>query len=230
MVGTLVNTGTILAGSLIGTLLKKGIKPKYQEALFNAMGLSATMLGINATVSNMPKSNYPVLFIVSLSLGSLFGHILDIQKQFDRLVDRFKGEKEGQRLCEGLSTGILLYCIGTLSILGPVQSALQGDNTYLFTNATLDFVTSMALSSTYGIGMTLAAPVLFLWQGGIYLLTTLCGSIITTDIMTELSIVGGILIASSGLSILKIKNFNTLNMLPSLFIPVIYLSVVRLFV
>ena len=230
MVGTLVNTGTILAGSLIGTLLKKGIKPKYQEALFNAMGLSATMLGINATVSNMPKSNYPVLFIVSLSLGSLFGHILDIQKQFDRLVDRFKGEKEGQRLSEGLSTGTLLYCIGTLSILGPVQSALQGDNTYLFTNATLDFVTSMALSSTYGIGMTLAAPVLFLWQGGIYLLTTLCDSIITTDIMTELSIVGGILIASSGLSILKIKNFNTLNMLPSLFIPVIYLSVVRLFV
>ena len=230
MVGTLVNTGTILAGSLIGTLLKKGIKPKYQEALFTAMGLSATMLGINATVSNMPKSNYPVLFIVSLALGSLLGHILDIQKQFDRLVDRFKGEKEGQRLCEGLSTGILLYCIGTLSILGPVQSALQGDNTYLFTNATLDFVTSMALSSTYGIGMTLAAPVLFLWQGGIYLLTTLCGSIITTDIMTELSIVGGILIASSGLSILKIKNFNTLNMLPSLFIPVIYLSVVRLFV
>lgn len=230
MVGTLVNTGTILAGSLIGTLLKKGIKPKYQESLFNAMGLSATMLGINATVSNMPKSNYPVLFIVSLALGSLFGHILDIQKQFDRLVDRFKGEKEGQRLSEGLSTGILLYCIGTLSILGPVQSALQGDNTYLFTNATLDFVTSMALSSTYGIGMTLAAPVLFLWQGGIYLLTTLCGSIITTDIMTELSIVGGILIASSGLSILKIKNFNTLNMLPSLFIPVIYLSVVRLFV
>ena len=100
MVGTLVNTGTILAGSLIGTLLKKGIKPKYQEALFNAMGLSATMLGINATVSNMPKSNYPVLFIVSLALGSLFGHILDIQKQFDRLVDRFKGEKEGQKVVE----------------------------------------------------------------------------------------------------------------------------------
>lgn len=230
MVGTLVNTATILAGSLIGTLLKKGIKPKYQEALFNAMGLSATMLGINATVSNMSKSNYPVLFIVSLALGSLIGYILDIQKQFDRLVDKFKGKKEGQRLSEGLSTGILLYCIGTLSILGPVQSALQGDNTYLFTNATLDFVTSMALSSTYGIGMTLAAPVLFLWQGGIYLLTTLCGSIITTDIMTELSIVGGILIASSGLSILKIKNLNTLNMLPSLFIPIIYLSIIKLFI
>ncbi len=225
MLGTLVNTGTILAGSIVGTLLKKGIKLKYQEALFNAMGLAATMLGINATVSNMSKSNYPVLFIVSLALGSLLGYILDLQKHFDRLVDRFKGEKSGSRLSEGLSTGILLYCIGTLSILGSVQSALQGDNTYLFTNATLDFVTSMALASAYGIGMALAAPVLFLWQGGIYLLTLLCGSVISADMMTELSIVGGILIASSGLSILKIKDFSALNMLPSLFIPVIYLLI-----
>lgn len=226
MLGTLVNTATILAGSVVGTLLKKGINTKYQQALFNAMGLAATMLGINATVTNMPKSNYPVLFIVSLALGSLLGYILDLQKQFDKLIDRFKGENSGSSLSEGLSTGILLYCIGTLSILGPVQSALQGDNTYLFTNATLDFVTSMALASTYGIGMALAAPVLFLWQGSIYLLTLLCGSVITADIMTELSIVGGILITSSGLSILKIKNLYPLNMLPSLFIPVIYLLVV----
>lgn len=229
MLGTLVNTATILAGSVVGTLLKKGINTKYQQALFNAMGLAATMLGINATVTNMPKSNYPVLFIVSLALGSLLGYILDLQKRFDKLIDRFKGENSGSSLSEGLSTGILLYCIGTLSILGPVQSALQGDNTYLFTNATLDFVTSMALSSTYGIGMALAAPVLFLWQGSIYLLTLLCGSVITADIMTELSIVGGILIASSGLSILKIKNLYPLNMLPSLFIPVIYLLVVGVF-
>ncbi|MEF2919252.1 MAG: DUF554 domain-containing protein [Acutalibacteraceae bacterium] len=229
MLGTLVNTATILAGSVVGTLLKKGINTKYQQALFNAMGLAATMLGINATVTNMPKSNYPVLFIVSLALGSLLGYILDLQKQFDKLIDRFKGENSGSSLSEGLSTGILLYCIGTLSILGPVQSALQGDNTYLFTNATLDFVTSMALASTYGIGMALAAPVLFLWQGSIYLLTLLCGSVITADIMTELSIVGGILITSSGLSILKIKNLYPLNMLPSLFIPVIYLLVVGVF-
>lgn len=229
MLGTLVNTATILAGSVVGTLLKKGISTKYQQALFNAMGLAATMLGINATVTNMPKSNYPVLFIVSLALGSLLGYILDLQKQFDKLIDRFKGENSGSSLSEGLSTGILLYCIGTLSILGPVQSALQGDNTYLFTNATLDFVTSMALASTYGIGMALAAPVLFLWQGSIYLLTLLCGSVVTADIMTELSIVGGILITSSGLSILKIKNLYPLNMLPSLFIPVIYLLVVGVF-
>ena len=227
MLGTIVNTCTIIAGSTIGSVLKKGIKPKYQEALFNSMGLAATMLGINAVVSNMPNSNYPVLFIVSLALGSLIGHIIDINDKFDKFVGRFK--KGDFRLSEGLSTGILLYCIGTLSILGPVQSALQGDNTYLFTNATLDLVTSMVLASTYGFGMILAAPVLFCWQGAIYLLAWKCGAFITPDMMTELSIVGGILIASSGLSILKIKEFKALNMLPSLFIPIVFLLLKGLF-
>jgi len=122
-----------------------------------------------------------------------------------------------------LSTGILLYCIGTLSILGPVMSAIYGDNTYLFTNATLDLVTSMVFASTYGIGMILAAPILFVWQGSIYLIAHfLSGSFFSNDLVRELSIVGGILIASSGISILKIKDCKTLNMLPALFVPILF--------
>ena len=165
MLGTIVNTGTILVGSMLGSVLRKGVKEKYQNALYTAMGLAATALGINAVVSNMPKSNYPVLFIVSLAVGSLLGTILDLDGRFQGMV----GKHSKSNLGQGLSTGILLYCIGTLSILGPVMSALYGDNTYLFTNATLDFVTSTVLASTYGIGMAFAAPVLFCWQGAIYL-------------------------------------------------------------
>lgn len=161
MIGTIVNTGTILAGSLLGSLLRKGIQEKYRNALYTAMGLAATGLGINAVVQNMPNSTFPVLFILSLALGSFLGTVLNLDGGFQRLTARFSSGNLGQ----GLSTGILLFCIGTLSILGPIQSALYGDNTYLFTNATLDFVTSMVLASTYGIGMALAAPVLFLWQG-----------------------------------------------------------------
>mgnify|MGYP003379838427 FL=1 len=166
MIGTIVNTGTILAGSLLGSSLRKGIKEKYQEALYTAMGLAATALGINAVVTNMAKSRYPVLFIASLAIGSLIGAVLDIDAKFQGLVGRYSRSNLG----EGLSTGILLYCIGTLSILGPVMSALHGDHTYLFTNAALDFVTSAVLASTYGIGMAFAAPVLFVWQGAIYLI------------------------------------------------------------
>lgn len=222
MLGTIVNTGTILAGSLLGSVLRKGVKEKYQDALYTAMGLAAVGLGINAVVTNMGKSNYPVLFIVSLALGSLIGTVLDIDAKFQGLVGRYSRSKLGQ----GLSTGLLLYCIGTLSIMGPVMSALHGDHTYLFTNATLDFVTSTVLASTYGIGMALAAPVLFCWQGAIYLIASnLSGTFFSEEMVAELCLVGGFLIASSGLGILKIKDCKALNMLPSLAVPVIFFVV-----
>lgn len=224
MIGTIVNTSTILVGSLLGSLLKKGIKEEYQEALFRAMGLAAVGLGLNAVVQNMQNSAFSVLFIISLAAGSLLGTFLKIDDRFQGLTGRFSGN----RLGEGLSTGILLYCIGTLSILGPVQSALYQDHTYLFTNATLDFVTSTALSSAYGIGMALAAPVLFVWQGSIYLLARLFGAFLIPEMMTEISIVGGFLIAASGLGMLKIKDCKPLNMLPALFVPVIWFGIQRL--
>ncbi len=219
MLGTIVNTTTIVIGSVVGSLIQKGIKEEYKETLFNAMGLAATGLGINAVVQNMPKSNYPVLFIVALALGSLIGTILDVHGSFHRLVSKFS--KKG-KFAEGLSTGILLFCIGTLSILGPINSALYGDNTYLFTNATLDLVTSCVLASAYGIGMVISAGVLFCWQGIIFVLATMLGNFMSADLMCEISIVGGFLIASSGLSILKIKDLKTINMLPCLLVPVLF--------
>lgn len=218
MLGTIVNVCTIVIGSVIGSVFKKGIKEKQQAALYTAMGLAATGLGINAVVQNMPNSQYPVLFIASLALGSLLGTIIDIDAKFQNLTNRFSA---GQ-LSKGLSTGILLFCIGTLSILGPIQSALYQDYTYLFTNATLDLITSMVLASTYGIGIALCAVVLFCWQGSIYFLALLLGNFMSTEMMTELSIVGGFLIASSGLSILNIKDCKTMNMLPSLLIPIVF--------
>lgn len=226
MIGTIVNTGTILAGSALGGLLRKGIKDKYRDALYNAMGLAAVGIGLNAICKNMPESRYPVLFIVALALGSLLGYILDLEERFNRLTAKFSKSNLGQ----GLSTGILMYCIGTLSILGPINSALYGDNTYLFTNATLDLVTSMALASTYGFGMMIAAGVLFCWQGGIYLCASwLAPVLLEGGLMTELSVVGGFLICASGFGILKIKDMKTLNMLPSLLVPPLFFAIKALF-
>ena len=219
MVGTLVNTGCIIAGSVIGSVLKRGIRPQYQDSLYAAMGICSLALGVNACVRNIPNSAYPVLFIVSIALGSLIGAGLNLSDRFNRLVNRKSADG---RLGEGLTTGVLLFCIGTFSILGPMQSALQGDNTYLYTNATLDFITSAVLASTYGIGMIWAAPVLFCWQGMFYLIAKISESAINTDLMTELQIIGGALIMASGLSILKIKDCKTLNMIPSLLMPVLF--------
>ena len=224
MIGTIVNTATILTGSIIGSLLKKGIKDKYTKCLMNAMGLAATGIGINSVVQNMPNSKYPVLFIVSLAVGSLLGNIIDLDKRFNSLAEK-KGKSE---LGKGLGAAILLFCIGSLSILGPINSALNNDHTYLFTNATLDLVTSMVLASTYGIGIAFAAPVLFCWQGSIYLLAKLLGEFMSPELMCEISVVGGFLIASSGLAILNIKNLKTLNMLPALLIPPVWFVIMWL--
>ena len=163
---------------------------------------------------------------MSLAVGSLVGTVLDLDGRFMRLSAGISKSNLG----EGLGTEILLYCIGTLSIFGPVMSAIYGDHTYLFTNAALDFVTSTVLASTYGIGMALAAPVLFCWQGAIYLTAKyLSASFFSEELLTELSIAGGILIAASGIGILKIKDCKTMNLLPSLAVPILFFVGKRLF-
>lgn len=220
MLGTIVNVCTILAGSVIGSVVRKGIKEEYSGALFTAMGLAAVALGINSIVGNMPNSQYPVLFIISLAAGSLVGTILNIDGRFQSLTGKFGSSQ----LSQGLSTAVLLFCIGTLSILGPIQSALYNDHTFLLTNATLDFVTSMVLASTYGIGIALSAIVLFLWQGSIYVCAGFLAPFLSAELMTEISIIGGILIASSGIGILGLKDCKTLNMLPALLVPPIWFA------
>lgn len=220
MLGTIVNVTTILTGSVIGSFVSRGIDEKYKKALFDGLGLATVGLGANAFVSNMPKTSYPVLFIASIALGTVVGTRLDIDGRFHRLLDRAKSGNS--KLAEGLSTAILLFCIGTLSILGPVESRLNGNNTYLFTNATLDFVSSIILSSAYGIGIALAALVLFCWQGSIYLFAGFIAPYMTPPLLGEISVLGGIFLMSSGLGILQIRDCKTLNMLPALLVPPVF--------
>ena len=226
MVGTIVNVGCILSGSIIGSFVSRGIDEKYKTALFDALGLATVGLGVNAFVSNMPKSEYPVLFIASLAIGTVLGTWLDLNGKFQGLLRKAKG---GSKLAEGLSTAILLFCIGTLSILGPIESRLNGNNTYLFTNATLDFVSSIILSSAYGIGIAIAALVLFCWQGSIYAFAGLIAPYMTPQLMAEVSILGGVFLMSSGLGILQIRDCKTLNMLPALLVPPVFMAIWKLF-
>ena len=220
MLGTIVNTCCIIIGSAAGSVLHTKINERLQTALYNAMGLVTLALGARMCVVNLNKSEYPVLFIVSIALGAAIGMWIDIAGRIDRYANRHNAS----RLAQGLTTSCLLYCIGTLSIVGPVLSAVYGDNTFLFTNATLDLVTATIFGATYGIGMIWGALVLFLWQGSIYLIAYLLnsGDVIPEALMVEISIVGGLLLLSSGLAILNIKDCKTINMLPALLIPIIF--------
>lgn len=222
MFGTIFNTMMIIVGSLVGSIFKKGIKDEYHNILMQAMGLVAMGLGINALVQHLPSSKYPVLFIVSLAVGGLLGQRLDLESKFNALVNKYsKGN-----VAEGLSTAVLLFCFGTLSILGPIEAALKGDYTYLLTNGMLDGITSIVLASTFGIAIAIAGIVLFVWQSSIYLIALLLQNSINNDLLNEVTIVGGILILASALSILGIKKCNTLNLLPSLIIsPILFLII-----
>lgn len=222
MIGIITNTVCIIVGTIVGSLLHRGIKEKYKSTLYTGLGLASLAIGLNATITHFGQSRYPVLFIVAIVLGGIIGTRLDIDGRFHRAVNRHSKRGQANNLGEGLSLAILLYCIGPLSMLGPVISALKGDNTFLFTNSTLDLVSSTVFASTYGFGMILAAPVLFCWQGLFYLITQLSSSAISDALMAELLIIGGLLITASGLSLLKLKDCKTLNLLPALLVPVVW--------
>ena len=235
MLGTIVNTSTILVGGAFGAIVRDGIGEKYKSAMFNALGLACLVLGMNASLPNMAKSEYPVMFILSLAIGAVIGTKLNLSGRIDRLNAKLNAKqgKENNSL-NGLVTGILLYTIGTFSIVGPVLSCLspsQGwafsepGNTYLYTNATLDLVTSAVLAASYGWIMLLAAPVLFCWQGMFYAIAYFFGEAMPEPMRVELSIVGGVLIVSSGISILGIKDCKTVNLLPSLLVPVAFYAI-----
>lgn len=239
MLGTIVNTTTILVGGVFGAIVREGIGEKYKSAMFNALGLACLVLGVNAALPNMAKSEYPVMFILSLAIGGIIGTKLDLAGRIDRLNAKLNARsgKENNSL-NGLVTGILLYCIGTFSIVGPVLSCLspsqgwafsEAGNTYLYTNATLDLVTSAVLAASYGWIMLLAAPVLFCWQGMFYAIAYFFGGAMPEPMRTELSIVGGVLIVSSGLGILGIKDCKTVNLLPSLLVPVVFYLIKGIF-
>lgn len=224
MIGTIVNTATIVVGTIVGAVLKKGIKETYRNALFTGLGLCTLVLGANACISRLGGSDYPVLFILSIAVGGLVGTALRI----DDRVKKYAEKHAGTELARGLTTGCMLYCIGTFSMVGPMLSALNGDNTFLYTNATLDIVTSCVLAATYGIGMLLAAPVLFLWQGMFYCLALLAQGVISQEVTNEISIVGGVLILSTGFSLLDIKDLKTLDFLPSLLVPPLFFGLKHL--
>ena len=219
MIGTIFNVIMIIIGSTIGSLFNKGIKKEYHDVLMTAMGLVAFAIGVNAIVQYMPESKFPVLFILSLALGGVIGQMLNLEDKFNNAVSKYsKGD-----LAQGLSTAILLYCIGTLSILGPVEAAVNQNYTYLITNGILDGITSIVLASTFGFGIVLSAVAVFLWQGSIYLFALFMESSINVDILNEVNIIGGILILMAGIGILNIKSFKTMNYLPALLVvPLMY--------
>lgn len=225
MIYIILNAFAVIGGSIIGAIAKKGIREKYITVMNTAMGLAALTLGINVAIENMKASAYPILFIICLSVGGLIGTALRLDQRMENATKRTGGDSN---IAKGLTTAVLFCCVGTLSMMGPVLSALKGDNTYLLTAATLNLVTMIVIASSYGIWMSLTAIFVFLWQSTFYFIAKLTESFISDALITETSIVGGILIAAAGLGVMDIKDCKTANLLPALFMPMIFLVIKNL--
>ena len=169
MLGTIVNVCSIIIGSVIGSLLGSRLNKEYGDASIRTMGLVALALGVSWITNNIPNSSSPLLFVGSLVLGNLLGEVLQIDQRVEKLQGKFQ-KNDSPNLIQGLTTAVLLFCIGTFSILGPINAALNKDYTLLFTNAMLDGITCIIFGATYGIGIALSGAFLFVWQGSIYLL------------------------------------------------------------
>ena len=217
MLGTVFNTAMIIIGSLVGGFLKERFPKRLQASLLTTMGLVAVLIGIETFVTNQVKSEFHVLFILSLAIGTVIGEGLKLQQR----VDQHLGKKTGSDFASGFVTAMLLFCIGTLSIVGPIQAATTHEYTFLLINGVLDGITSIVLSATFGLGIIWVAPILFCWQSLFYIVGLVLQNTIPENLLTEIMIVGGVLIFASGLSMLNIKKIQTLNLLPALVIPIL---------
>lgn len=223
MIGTIVNTVAIIIGSTIGSFLNKGISEKKKEIMYQALGLCAMAIGISSFVSAMNENTEPVLFIGCMVLGGLLGEMLGLDRRVQKIQKR---KSQGEHsLIDGITTASLLFCVGSLSILGPIESAIHGDHMLLFTNAMLDGITSIILASTFGIGIMVTAGILFTWQGVIFLLATILGPFASPELLTQISIIGGLLIMGTGMNILGMVKIKTINLIPAILMPIIYFGI-----
>lgn len=226
MLAIFINAIAIILGSAIGALARKGIREKYINVLNTAMGLAALVLGVNVAMNNMPKSEYPVLFIFCLSLGGLLGTLLRLDQRMEKATSVMG---KGANATEGITTAVLLCCVGTLAIMGPVNAALNGDNTFLMTLATMNFVTMIVIASSYGFAVSVTSIIVLVWLSSIYGIAKVSQSFISQELITEVSIVGGVLIAASGLGVMHIKDCKTINLLPALIMPMLFFLFRNLF-
>lgn len=225
MYAIIINAIAVIVGSAIGALFKRGIKEKYITVLNTAMGLCAIALGLNVAIESMQKTHYPALFIFCLSIGGLVGTLLKMDQRMERATRRISTTN----LSEGITTSILLCCVGTLAMMGPVMSALYDDNAYLMTAATLNLVTMIVVASSYGFWVMVTSVAVFFWMSIIYGIALLSRSFISEELIAEVSLVGGILITASGLGVLHIKDCKTINLLPSLLVPIVFFALKAIF-
>jgi len=223
MLGVIINVITVLIGSSIGLLFKKGIPEKVSSAAMTGLGACTLYIGITGSLCG----ENVLILIASVVLGAITGTLLNIDGGINRLAEkvenRFRKDGDNISIAEGLISATLLFCVGSMTVTGSIQAGLTGDNSILITKATLDLVSSMMLASSLGIGVLLSAAAVFVIQGGLVLLAGLLAPLMSTGAINEMTCAGSLLIIMIGTNLIGITKIKVADYLPAIiFAPVIY--------
>jgi len=220
MIGTLVNVATIQIGTLIGVLLKSKLPEKVIRTVFQSTGLFTLALGFMMAL----KMSSFLIVVFSLAIGAIIGEGVDLERAVEKGSETLKRKLKigNEKFSEGLLTAFLLYCMGSMTILGAFDEGMKGDTTLLITKSVMDGFASIALSSALGYGVGFSVIPLLIYQGGLTLFATYLGRFFSDLMISELTATGGILLIGLGFNILDIKKIKVFNILPALVLVVFF--------
>ena len=232
MLGTLVNVIAVIAGGFIGILLKKGIRSEIMESVMKAEGIAVLIIGMNGVLTNMLSvgengkitESGGLLLLISLAIGTFFGEIIKLDDRINGIGKTIESKVKSDGFSKGFVSAFVIFCVGSMSIIGSVNDGLSGDTEVLFVKSALDFITAAVLASTMGIGVVFACVPLFIYQGGISLFASQIKPLIEScpEMLTQFSMVGYAIIMCIGFNFIAGTKIKTANLLPAMLVPVLY--------
>ncbi len=228
MLGTIVNAAAIIAGGLVGLLIKGGIPDRVSESIMKGVGLCIILIGMSGALQGTDYLMEIIFFIV---IGTILGEFINVEKRLEALGDRLQAKysSEGSTFSKGFVTASLLYCVGAMAIMGALESGLNGNHEILFAKSILDGIISIIFASTLGIGVIFSAVSVFIYQGSITLAAGALKQILTDPVVIQMSSTGGLLILGLGISMVGNVKLKIGNMLPSVLLPIVYALIKGLF-
>ena len=220
--GAVVNFFLVIIGSLLGLLFKKGIPERIRQTLMTGMAFCVLYIGITGLFE--AQANILVM-IVCMALGSIIGEVIDLDKRVNnlglRIENSFKKKDSNTKIAEGFVAATLLFCVGAMTIVGSIDSGINGDNTTLYSKSVIDCIAAVALTSSMGIGVIFAAASTLVIEGGLTLLAGVISPILSDYIIAQMSVIGSLLIIALALNMLKITKIRVMNFVPAILLPLL---------
>jgi len=231
--GTIVNVAAILLGGAAGLALKKILSKRITDTIMQGVGLAVIIIGISGALSaafaidgENISSNHILLMIISLAIGALIGELIKIEGRLESLgkfcEKKFAKPGEISTFSQGFITATLVFCVGSMAIVGSLEDGINQNRDILFAKSTLDGISAMIFASALGAGVLFSAAAVGIYQGMITLLAVFIAPYFDETVVTQISLVGAVLIMSIGMNMLGIAKIKSGNLLPAIFIPVIY--------